>query len=298
MKHLENEIKAQCHNRSLNKNAIGPASADTHPTLASVDSPINEVVGKYKTILVTTEDKITKIMLNRLDKKNAINLVMYEEIMQALDKASKDDCTLTVITGRGDYFSSGNDFNSFAENVDEIMKDGGKLLAKFVHCFVDFPKPLVALVNGPAIGIAATLLGLCDLVYATNKATIQTPFSQLGVSPEGCSSYTFPKLMGPAKANEMLLFNKKITAEEACTKGLVTEVFADSTFQSDVWTRLKAYANLPKNSLAISKQLIRSMEKELLRAVSLQESKLLVERCISDEGLNGVQSFFQKKSKL
>uniref|UniRef100_A0ACB8FCZ3 Uncharacterized protein n=1 Tax=Sphaerodactylus townsendi TaxID=933632 RepID=A0ACB8FCZ3_9SAUR len=137
MKHLENEIKAQCHNRSLNKNAIGPASADTHPTLASVDSPINEVVGKYKTILVTTEDKITKIMLNRLDKKNAINLVMYEEIMQALDKASKDDCTLTVITGgivvvvvgRGDYFSSGNDFNSFAENVDEIMKDGGKLLA-------------------------------------------------------------------------------------------------------------------------------------------------------------------------
>nr|XP_056710942.1 enoyl-CoA delta isomerase 2-like [Euleptes europaea] len=315
MKHLDNEIKAQWHNRSLNKlsiqsteigfgrswrnkNAVSPTSVDTQPSLAFCDSPINEEVGKYKTILVTTEDKITKIMLNRPDKKNAINLVMYEEIMQELDEAAKDDSTLTVITGCGDYFSSGNDLKNFAENLDEIMQNGEKLLVKFICRFVDFPKPLVAMVNGPAIGIAATLLGLCDVVYATDKATIQTPFSQLGLSPEGCSSYTFPKIMGPAKANEMLLFNKKITADEACTRGLVTEVFADSTFQRQVWTRLKAYANLPKNSLAISKQLMRSVEKEILHAVSVQESKLLRKSFFSDICLNVIQSFFQKRSKL
>ncbi|XP_015276759.1 PREDICTED: enoyl-CoA delta isomerase 2, mitochondrial-like [Gekko japonicus] len=256
------------------------------------------MVGKYKTILVTTEDKITKIMLNRPDKKNAINLVMYEEIMHALDEAAKDDSTLTVITGCGSYFSSGNDLKDFSENVDEIMKDDGKLLVQFIHHFVDFPKPLVALVNGPAIGLAATLLGLCDIVYAMERATIHAPFVQLGLSPEGCSSYTFPKIMGPAQANEMLLFNKKIMADEACTKGLVTEVFADSTFQGEVWTRLKAYANLPKNSLATSKQLMRSMDKEILHAVSLQESKLIAKKIFSDECNNGLQSFFQKGSKL
>ncbi|XP_054841835.1 enoyl-CoA delta isomerase 2 [Eublepharis macularius] len=298
MKCLENEVKSRWPNRSLNKNVISPVSVDPQPSLVSCGSPINEVVRKYKTILVTTEEKITKIMLNRPDKKNAINLVMYGEIMQALDKAAKDDSTLTVITGCGDYFSSGNDLNNFAENVDELMKDSGKWLAKFIHNFVDFPKPLVAMVNGPAIGIAATLLGLCDMVYATDRATFHTPFSQLGLSPEGCSSYTFPKIMGAAKANEMLLFNKIITADEAYTKGLVTEVFADNTFQGEVWTRLKAYANFPKNSLAISKQLMRNVDKEILHAVSLQESKLLVKRFFSEECMSGLQRFFQKRSKL
>ncbi|XP_060100163.1 enoyl-CoA delta isomerase 2-like [Heteronotia binoei] len=298
MKHLGNEVESQRDNRSLNKNAIRLTSVDTQPSLVSCDSPISEVVGKYKTILVTAKDKITKIMLNRPHKKNAINLVMYEEIMQALDEAAKDDSTLTVITGCDDYFSSGNDLKNFSENVDEIMKDDGKLLANFTHHFVDFPKPLVALVNGPAVGLAAALLGLCDIVYASDRATIHAPFSQLGLSPEGCSSYTFPKIMGPIQANEMLLFNKKITADEACTKGLVTEVFADSTFLEEVWPRLKAYADLPKNSLAASKHLMRSMEKEILHAVSLQESKLLVNKFFSDECHKGLQSFFQKRSKL
>ncbi|KAJ7338497.1 hypothetical protein JRQ81_012396, partial [Phrynocephalus forsythii] len=85
----------------------------------------------------------------------------------------------------------------------------------FVSHFIEFPKPLVAVVNGPAIGISVTLLGLFDIVYASDKATFQTAFSQLGLTPEGCSAYTFPKIMGPAKANEMLIFNSKITANQA-----------------------------------------------------------------------------------
>uniref|UniRef100_A0A0E9W4G6 Uncharacterized protein n=1 Tax=Anguilla anguilla TaxID=7936 RepID=A0A0E9W4G6_ANGAN len=88
------------------------------------------------------------------------------------------------------------------------------------------------------------------------------PSASWDKSPEGCSSYTFPKMMGAAKASEMLLFNKKLTAAEACERGLVTEVFPDSSFQTEVWTRLKAYAQLPPNSLALSKQLIRMVEKD------------------------------------
>uniref|UniRef100_A0ABI8A2G1 Enoyl-CoA delta isomerase 2 n=1 Tax=Felis catus TaxID=9685 RepID=A0ABI8A2G1_FELCA len=228
----------------------------------------------YETLVVTYEDSITKIMMNRPAKKNAVTTQclrvhkyqpsssfspthsdvpseMYNEIMLALKAASKDDSAITVLTGNGDYYSSGNDLTNFTdippEGIEEKAKSGAILLRDFVDCFIDFPKPLIAAVNGPAVGISVTILGLFDTVYASSRATFHTPFSHLGQSPEGCSSYTFPKIMGPAKAAEMLIFGKKITAAEACAQGLVTEVFPDSTFQKEVWTRLKAYSKLPPN---------------------------------------------------
>ncbi|NWS74829.1 ECI2 isomerase, partial [Crotophaga sulcirostris] len=256
----------------------------------------------YNTIVVTTKSNITKIMFNRPDKKNAINLEMYREIMKALEEAGKNDSTIAVITGNGDYYSSGNDLNNFLSahfsELEKKAKDGEVLLKEFVGHFIDFPKPLIAVVNGPAVGISVTVLGLCDIVYASDRATFHTPFSELGQSPEGCSSYIFPKIMGLAKASEVLLFNKKLTAAEACAQGLVTEVFPDMTFQKEVWKRLEAYANLPKNSLAVTKQLLRSMEKEKLHAVNNKECEVLKARWLSDEFANAVTAFFQKKSKL
>nr|KAF6504785.1 enoyl-CoA delta isomerase 2 [Rousettus aegyptiacus] len=168
----------------------------------------------------------------------------------------------------------------------------------FVACFIDFPKPLIAVVNGPAVGISVTILGLFDAVYASDKATFHTPFTHLGQSPEGCSSYTFPKIMGLAKAKEMLIFGKKLTAGEACAQGLVTEVFPDSTFQTEVWTRLKAYSKIPPNAGRISKQIIRNWEKEKLHAVNAEEVRVLQERWQSEEFLNAVMNFFSKRAKL
>ncbi|XP_026218087.1 enoyl-CoA delta isomerase 2, mitochondrial [Anabas testudineus] len=256
----------------------------------------------FKTLLVTTEDNITTIKLNRPDKKNAITTDMYNEIVAALEQAAKDDSVITVFTGAGDFYCSGNDLNNFTKipegGVQDMARRAGDLLRTYVKAYIDFPKPLVAVVNGPAVGISVTVLGLFDLVYATDGATFHTPFSQLGQSAEGCSSYTFPKIMGTAKASEMLLFNKKLTAVQACELGLVTEVFPDSSFQSEVWTRLRAYAKLPPNSLALSKQLIRSMEKERLYAVNDAEVERLIERWTSDECFNAIMSFFQGKAKL
>uniref|UniRef100_UPI003AAA6FCA enoyl-CoA delta isomerase 2 n=1 Tax=Centroberyx gerrardi TaxID=166262 RepID=UPI003AAA6FCA len=256
----------------------------------------------YETLLVTTEDDITTIKLNRPTKKNAITTQMYNEIITALEQAATDGSVITVFTGAGDFYCSGNDLTNFTKipegGVEQMAKSGGDLLRTYVKAYIDFPKPLVAVVNGPAVGIPVTVLGLFDLVYATERATFHTPFSMLGQSPEGCSSFTFPRIMGPAKASEMLLFNKKLTAVQACEQGLVTEVFPDSSFQSEVWTRLKAYAKLPRNSLALSKQLIRSADKERLHAVNDTEVERLVERWQSDECMNAILSFFQGKSKL
>ncbi|NXA48175.1 ECI2 isomerase, partial [Nothocercus julius] len=256
----------------------------------------------YETIIVNTQNNITKITFNRPERKNALSRQMYREIMKALEEAAKDDSTIAVFTGNGEYYSSGNDLKNFTDvqagEIEKATKDSAVLFKDFVAHFIDFPKPLVAVVNGPAIGISVTLLGLFDIVYASDVATFHTPFSQLGQSPEGCSSYLFPKIMGAAKANEILLFNKKLTAAEACAYGLVTEVFPNKTFQKEVWARLKAYASLPKNSLAISKQLLRDVEKEKLHAINNRETEVLMERWLSDECLNAIANFFQRKSKL
>ncbi|XP_036901246.1 enoyl-CoA delta isomerase 2 isoform X2 [Sturnira hondurensis] len=257
---------------------------------------------EYENLVVTSEDGITKIMLNRPTKKNAINPQMYQEIILALKAAGKDDSVLTVLTGNGDYFSSGNDLTNFIETypsgIEEKVKNNLVTLRNFVNSFIDFPKPLIAVVNGPAKGIGVTILGLFDVVYASDGATFHTPFSQLGLSPEGCSSYTFPKIMGPAKAVEMLIFGKMLTAREACAQGLVTEVFPDSTFQKEVWARLKAYSDLPANSMRISKQVIRNMEKEKLHAVNAEECSVLQERLLSGECINAVVNFLSRKAKL
>ncbi|NXW06936.1 ECI2 isomerase, partial [Fregetta grallaria] len=160
----------------------------------------------YETLLVTTKNNITKIMFNRPDRKNAINHKMYREIIKALEEAGKDDSTIAVITGTTVHIPLLDLFYIMPKLgcVSYILFF--LLSREFVGCFIDFPKPLIAVVNGPAIGISVTALGLCDIVYASDRATFHSPFSQLGQSPEGCSSYLFPKIMGLAKVRMSALY--------------------------------------------------------------------------------------------
>nr|XP_048286328.1 enoyl-CoA delta isomerase 2-like [Myodes glareolus] len=308
--------------------SLSPSSEASSQSKSGADMKAQE----SKDIVVTSEDGITKIMFNRPSKRNAITLQMYQEIMLALKNASRDDSTITVFTGAGDYYCSGNDLSNLISAAGEIQELAIKCaiaLRDLVSSFIDFPKPLVAVVNGPAVGLAVTLLGLFDAVYASDKATFHTPFSHLGQSPEACSSYTFPKIMGPAKATEMLLFGKKLTAREACAQGLVTEVFPDSTFEKEIWTRLKAYAKLPpivsiwfllvgmwksffkgkmyfrrtnpkktSHGMKISKELMRKNEKQKLHAVNAEESTIIQERLTSEECSNALLNFVSRKVKL
>ncbi|XP_057643052.1 enoyl-CoA delta isomerase 2-like [Chionomys nivalis] len=228
-------------------------------------------VQESKDIVVTSEDGITEITFNRPSKKNAITFQMYQEIMLALKNASRDNSTITVFTGAGDYYCSGNDLNNLINATGEIQELAIKCamaLRALVSGFIDFPKPLVAVVNGPAIGPAVTLLGLFDAVYASDKAA------------------------------EMLLFGKKLTAKEACAQGFVTEVFPDSTFEKKIWTRLKAYAKLSPNSMKISKELMRKNEKQKLHAVNAEESTIIQERLTSEERSNALLKFVSRKVKL
>ncbi|XP_078482837.1 enoyl-CoA delta isomerase 2 [Ciona intestinalis] len=255
----------------------------------------------YQNLIVTKQNNYTKIVLNRPTKKNALTREMYEEIIVALNEAGKDDTAVTVMTGAGDYYCSGNDLGNFMvikpEEMHEVAKESGDLLRRYVNAYIDFPKPLVAAINGPAIGVSVTALGLFDLVLASEKATFSTPFSRLGQSPEGCSSYTFPKIMGHAKACDMMLFNNKLTATEAKECGLVTKIFPKESFETDVMSQVEEIAKLPVKSLIYSKALMRDPELDLLHKVNEAECDRLVERWPSEDCINAIMKFFQEKNK-
>ncbi|KAK8394639.1 hypothetical protein O3P69_005834 [Scylla paramamosain] len=236
---------------------------------------------RYDNLHVTFRDGVRTITFNRPEKKNAVTEKMFADVVCALEEAVKDpDTVVTATTGAGTVFCAGNDKTNF-QNL--TMKQVEELLTRHMAAFIDFPKPLVAVVNGAAVGVGTTLLPLYDIVYASEKAVFFTPFSSLGITVEGCSSFTFPRFMGQAKASEILLFNKMVTAKEAYELHLATEVFPASNLYEEVWPRLQAMAKLPQKSLIYSKALTRDVIKDALHKVNIAECKRVTERIMVDK---------------
>lgn len=273
----------------------GQEASDAQPAAAA---------GKFENIITSIEyNSIYKIVLNRPAKYNAITVKMYNEIMQALSEADKNpNVVMAVITGNGKYYCAGNDLDSFGtpeamKNMKKAAEDGRVLFETFVNSFINFSKPLGAVVNGPAVGISVTLLGLFDLVLASDKATFSTPFTKIAQSPEGCSTYTFPRLMGSLKASEMLIFNRTLSAQEAYERNLVTEVIADAEFQGKAWKKIEEISKLPKESLLASRRLMRDGVKDKLVAVNKKEATDLAGRWVSKEFVTVITQFWSGKRK-
>lgn len=130
----------------------------------------------FQYILVDNKDNLRIIKFNNPKKKNALNLEAYIEITNALKDASQDESiTIVALTGVGNYYSSGNDISAslkYEGNLDEIFENASKILENFIKAFYNFPKILIAVVNGPCIGIAATTAALCDIIYCSEKVNI------------------------------------------------------------------------------------------------------------------------------
>jgi len=257
----------------------------------------------YETIKVERDEKLGLIKLNRPKRYNAVNGKMYFEIIEGLKELQSDDTvSIAAIIGEGKFYSSGNDLSAFGEGMasgkspDELSLEAHDMMVAFVDAFIDFDKPLAALVNGPALGIAVTTLGLCDFVLANETAWFQTPFTKLGQTAEGCSSYTFPKIMGPSAASEFLMFNKKFSAEEACKVNLVGQVYSEEDFHREAMAKVKSMSELPPQSLQLSKQLIRNADVVAqLKATNRAEGKMLIERWKSEECANAIIDFMTRK---
>lgn len=281
-------------------NLVNELVAKETPAVAATPSE----PGSFKHLLTSIEyTNIYKIVFNRPTKLNAINIEMYNEIIRALEEANANPAVQAIcITGAGEYYSAGNDLTSFSSkeamtNLKQAAADGGVLLEKFINAFINLDKPLIGVINGPAVGVSVTLLPMFDLVLASDKATFVAPFTKIAQSPEACSSYTFPRLMGILKANEILLFNRKLNAHEAYERGLVTEVLPEAEFGQKAWQKVEAISKLPKESLRESRKVMRDMEKETLRQVNKRECEVLVGRWTSAEFVRVIMEFWGAKQK-
>jgi Delta3-Delta2-enoyl-CoA isomerase len=254
----------------------------------------------YETIVSELgQDGVQRITLNRAEKKNAFNTAMYEELTVALESASENNSAKVVlITGAKDFYSSGNDLSVFAqmnpEDTPKLLREASARLIRFVDAWIECTKVIVCAVNGPAIGIAATTLGLADFVFMKRGAYLLTPFMKLGQSPEGCSSFMFPRALGLARANEMLLLGRKMSACELDGSGLVTRVFDADVFDERVREALDTLTAYPPETLRTSKMINRAELIETLKRVNRAEVKLLNERWASPECLESVMKFLTR----
>jgi peroxisomal 3,2-trans-enoyl-CoA isomerase len=200
----------------------------------------------------------------------------------------------------GDFYSSGNDLSLFLKaggDVKSLADQAGETMIKFVDAFIDCEKPIIAAINGHAVGILVTTLGLCDTVIASDKATFLTPFGSTAQVPEGCSTYTFPRLMGYSMASQMLLFNQKLTAQQALTHGLIGKVVPDSEFQTYLEEFKKNVdENCAMHSLVWGKKLMRPEHiKQEQRKANREEAELLKKSWFTPEFPKFIGKFFQRK---
>ncbi|MEZ6931049.1 enoyl-CoA hydratase-related protein [Aeromonas sp. S16(2024)] len=175
-------------------------------------------------IVAEQQDGLLTLTLNRSDKRNALNTEMYLALTAALRQATQDDAVhVLLIQGQGDCFTAGNDLADF---MGKSSLEADDPILQFLHTLADFPKPVIAAVGGPAVGIGTTLLLHCDLVYLGENARLQLPFVELGLVPEFASSLLLPRAVGHLKAAELLLLAEAIDAGEALRLGLANRVLA------------------------------------------------------------------------
>jgi enoyl-CoA hydratase/carnithine racemase len=220
--------------------------------------------------------------------KNAFNDAMYEQLIEAFEQLNGDDSLhALVITGHGDFFTSGADLAQGISTDDNgaLILPSASPLKTFMDMMVKCPKLLVAAVNGRAIGIGVTLLLHCDFVYAVEHATFWTPFMRIGVVPEFASSFTFPHVLGPQLANDMLMRSRVIDVKRAAAHGLVGHVLPASGFLEKVLADVEPMVSVPltAKSLPAYKSLLRRISEPRIREAMHQEFLELDRRLLMGE---------------
>lgn len=254
----------------------------------------------YKTLTVEIDEVgVAKVTLNRPKKKNAYSTQMYRDVKDALNKLSKDNSVrVSLITGQGDFFSSGNDLSNFSQLMHPLkMAAQAKVLCEeFVDSWVSFEKPLVAAVNGPAIGIAATTLGLVDRVYASDTAYFSTPFAALGQAPEGCSTLMFPKLMGQELSKKVLWDGMRLNADDALACGFIHSIQTKENLQAAAMTYCQELAQLPEGSHQLVRPIIKEGLVDELKEVNRVECELCEKKWVSKECFTALSTYLESRN--
>jgi enoyl-CoA hydratase/carnithine racemase len=230
-------------------------------------------------LLAEDRDRVRLVTFNRPDRANAFNETLYHAAADALRAAAvDDDVSVVVLTGAGKAFSAGTDLHEMAETVDAGVgsSEGAGGTARtgfpaFVDILQEFPKPLVAAVNGAAVGLGLTMLAHCDLVLVSDNARLLAPFTNMGVAPEAASSYLLPRRMGRQQASLSLLTSDWISAEAAVATGLAVQQCRPESLVEEAMDLATRIASKSLPSLMATKRLLLDTEREgIVRARELE----------------------------
>ena len=244
-------------------------------------------------ILLQREGGLLTLQLNRPDKKNALTRAMYTQLAEALEQADADSGIRAVlIQGSNECFTAGNDIADFLEQPPSDLDSPP---FHFMKSLLNCRKPVIAAVAGAAVGIGTTLLLHCDLVYISRDARLRMPFVNLGLCPEFGSSLILPRLLGHAKAAELLLLGEGFTGEQAAAWGIATEAMGSGE-AALVKAREVAqrFETLAPGAVQVSKQLMKSVDREQLRQVIEVEGALFVQRLKSPEAIAALSGFIAR----
>jgi enoyl-CoA hydratase/carnithine racemase len=247
-------------------------------------------------LIVTDEDATRVITLRRPEKKNAITQDMYRDMSEAIDSAQTNPAIRCILLSGGPgAFTAGNDLEDFLKagtsNTDAPRASNA---VKFLYSLAHNAKPIVAAVDGIAIGIGTTMLFHCDHVLASTTATFSTPFIHLGLVPEGASSLLAPRTMGHQRAFAMLVMGRTLSAEEARLAGFVNTVVAPGDTEVEARKVAREICALPAEAVAISRKLMKLPPEDLTRRID-QEGHLFGERMRSTEAVAAFKAFFSRK---
>jgi enoyl-CoA hydratase/carnithine racemase len=243
-------------------------------------------------VLVTQAGPVLEVQFNRPEKKNALTASMYAAVTDAFHRADEDKTIRVVLlSGTGDTFTSGNDITDFQARA---ATDEGLHASPFLDALSSLATPLVAAVNGAAIGVGTTMLAHADIVIAGRSARFVMPFTSLGLVPEAASSLLFPRLVGHQRASALLLLGDLMDAETAREWGFVNQVVADDVLMAtarDIGARLAA---LPPAAVRLTKDLIKNGRGDVPGRIE-QELVLFRDRLRSPEAAEAFQAFVEKR---
>ncbi len=242
-------------------------------------------------IAITDQQGLRCIAMRRPEKKNAMTQAMYASMAAALDSASADSAIRSVvICGVPGAFCAGNDLEDFLRAVESGT--GIAAAMSFLHALARCDKPLVAAVDGLAVGVGTTMLFHCDQVVASPAARFSTPFTQLGLVPEGASSLLAPRLMGHQRVFSLLVLGRPMNAATALACGLVSTVADDVVAASTVVAR--DISGLPVEAVKLSRRLLRGEPEDIVKRMN-DEAALFAQRMRSPEAVAAFNAFLSRK---
>ena len=244
-------------------------------------------------ILIDTTAGVTTLTINRPDKKNSLTQAMYGALADGLETAAADAAVrVVVLQGHATIFSAGNDIGDF---LDGPRATQDSPVFCFLRAIASFPKPLVAAVCGPAVGVGTTMLFHCDLVYAGDNAAFSMPFVNLGLCPEAASSLLVPQMMGYHRAAEALLLGEPFMAEAAMEVGLVNRVVPPMEANGVAQAQARKLAAKPLTSLMETKRFMKQAQMESVLARITEESQTFGRMLAEPAAREAFTAFMEKR---